>query len=107
PIERTLDARAAADGQPPVQMIPTAFSQVPRVLCEQVGVDTLLITVSPMDDDGNFSFGTNTDYALAVSRTAKRVILEVNPNMPRVRGDCTVHISRVTALVEHAVPLIE
>jgi len=106
-IERALDARAAAEGQPPVAFLPTAFSQTPRVLCEQVGVDTLLITVSPMDEDGNFSFGTNTDYALAVSRTAARVILEVNPNMPRVRGDCTVHVSRATALVEHAVPLIE
>jgi itaconate CoA-transferase len=106
-IERTLDARAAADGLPPVEIIPATFSQVPRILCEQVGVDTLLITVSPMDEDGNFSFGTNTDYALAVSRTARRVILEVNPHMPRVRGDCTVHVSRVTALVEHAAPLIE
>lgn len=107
PIERALDARAAAEGQPPVEVIPTAFSQVPRVLCEQVGVDTLLIAVSPMDADGNFSFGTNTDYALAVSRTAARVILEVNPNMPRVHGDCTVHVSRATALVEHAAPLVE
>lgn len=106
-VERALDARAAAEGAPPVEVIPTAFSQVPRVLCQQVGVDTLLITVSPMDANGNFSFGTNTDYALAVSRTAARIILEVNPNMPRVHGDCTIHISRVTALVEHPVPLLE
>lgn len=106
-IERALDARAAADGLPPVEVIPTAFSQVPRLLCEQVGVDTLLITVSPMGEDGTFSFGTNTDYALAVSRTAARVILEVNPRMPRVRGDCTVHVSRVSALVEHEAPLVE
>lgn len=107
PVERALDARAAAENAPPVETISTAFSQVPRVLCEQVGVDTLLITVSPMDADGNFSFGTDTDYALAVSRTATRVILEINPNMPRVHGNCTVHVSRVTALVEHAAPLIE
>jgi itaconate CoA-transferase len=43
-IERALDARAAADGLPPVEIIPTTFSQVPRILCEQVGVDTLLIS---------------------------------------------------------------
>lgn len=107
PFERALDARAIAEGQPPVAFLPTAFSQVPRVLCEQVGVDTLVVTVSPMDEDGNFSFGTDTDYALPVSRTAQRLILEVNPNMPRVHGDCTVHVSRVTALVENAVPLLE
>ncbi|WP_404711800.1 acetyl-CoA hydrolase/transferase family protein [Sphingomonas sp. MMS24-J13] len=107
PVERALDARAAAEGAQPVDVIPVAFSQVPRVLCEHIGVDTLLITVSPMDEDGNFSFGTDTDYALAVSRTAKRVILEVNPNMPRVHGDCVVHVSRVTAIVEHEIPLLE
>lgn len=107
PVERALDVRAAAETAPPVEVLPTAFSQVPRVLSEQVGVDTLLITVSPMDADGNFSFGTDTDYALAVSRTATRVILEINPNMPRVHGNCTVHVSRATALVEHAAPLVE
>jgi itaconate CoA-transferase len=106
-VERALDKRAAAEGQPPVDVMPTAFSQSPRLLCERVGVDTLVTTVSPMDEDGNFSFGTNTDYALAVSRTAKRVILEVNANMPRVHGNCTIHVSAVTAIVENNVPLIQ
>ena len=107
-IERRLDARAMQDGRPPVvEFIPTGFQQTPRLLCHEIGVDTLIATVSPMDEDGNFSFGTNTDYAQPVSRTAQRVILEVNPNMPRVFGDCTVHVSRVTALIENAVPLLE
>ena len=106
-IERKLEARAAEDGRQAVWFIPTGFQQAPKMLTRQVGVDTLLATVSPMDAEGNFSFGTNTDYALAASRTAKRVILEVNPHMPRVFGDCTVHVSQVTALVEHATPLLE
>ena len=107
-IERRLEARATEEGRPnPVHFIPTGFQQTPRVLCEEVGVDTLVCTVSPMDEDGFFSFGTNTDYSLPVSRTAKRVILEVNPHMPRVFGDCTVHVSQVTAVVEHEAPLLE
>lgn len=105
-VERALDAIAIRESAPLVEVIPVAFSQVPRMLTEHIGVDTLLTTVSPMDEDGNFSFGTNTDYALAVSRTASRVILEVNPHMPRVRGDCTIHVSQVTAVVEHAAPLL-
>lgn len=107
PNERALDKLAAEAGLPPIDLIPTAFSQAPSVLTRRVGVDTLLTTVSPMDEDGRFSFGTNTDYALAVSRSAARVILEVNPFMPRVRGDCTVHVSDVTALVEHTQPLAD
>ena len=49
---------------------------MPRVLTEHVRADTLLTTVSPMDEHGNLSLGTNTDYALAVARSAERVILD-------------------------------
>ncbi|MBX9615067.1 MAG: 4-hydroxybutyrate--acetyl-CoA CoA transferase [Caulobacteraceae bacterium] len=106
-IERGLESRARAQGRPnPVTFIPTGFQQVPRVM-RQAGVDTLICTVSPMDEDGFFSFGLNTDYNRPVSDHAGRIILEVNPAMPRVFGDCTVHISRVTAVVENATPLLE
>ncbi|MFZ4166406.1 acetyl-CoA hydrolase/transferase family protein [Brevundimonas sp. NPDC058933] len=106
-IERQLEARGIQEGRRGVWFVPTGFQQTPHVLTNEIGVDTLLATVSPMDADGNFSFGANTDYALAASKTARRVILEVNPCMPRVFGDCTVHVSKVTALVEHAAPLLE
>lgn len=106
-IERGLEARARAAGQPnPVTFIPTGFQQVPRLLRE-AGVDTLVCTVSPMDEDGCFSFGTNTDYNKPVSEHAGRIILEVNPAMPRVFGDCTIHVSRVTAVVEAHTPMLE
>ncbi len=107
PIERALELRGEAEGRRGVWFVPTGFQQAPRVLCDEIGVDTLVATVSPMDADGFFSFGTNIDYAQPVSKVAQRVILEVNPNMPRVFGDSTVHVSRVTAVVEHAVPLLE
>ena len=106
-IERKLEARGLEEGRQAVWFVPTGFQQTPRVLTREIGVDTLLATVSPMDAEGYFSFGTNTDYALAASKTAERVILEVNPHMPRVFGDCRVHVSQVTALVEHAAPLLE
>lgn len=106
-VERALEVRARADGRRVVELIPTGFQQTPHLLSHEIGVDTLLATVSPMDADGFFSFGTNTDYSQPVSKTAQRVILEVNPHMPRVFGDCTIHVSRVTALVEHAAPLLQ
>ena len=106
-LERGLEARARAAGRPnPVTFIPTGFQQVPRLMRE-AGVDTLVCTVSPMDDAGFFSFGINTDYNRPVSDHAGRIILEVNPAMPRVFGDCTVHVSRVAAVVENPVPLLE
>ncbi len=105
-IERSLDDCRAADQCPPVDFIPSAFSQVPSILRDQIGIDTLITTVSPMDDEGNFSFGTNTDYAHAIAQSAKRVILEVNAQMPQVDGNCKIHVSRVTALVSNDCELI-
>ncbi len=106
-IERGLEARARAAGRlNPVTFIPTGFQQAPRVLHE-AGVDSLICTVSPMDENGFFSFGSNTDYNKPVSEHAGRIILEVNPAMPRVFGDCTVHVSRVMAVVENHTPLLE
>lgn len=104
-VERTLDAHGG--DRPCVELLPTPFHQVPRVLCEQVRVDVLLTTVAPMDETGHFSLGTNTDYAMSVARSGARVILEVNRHMPRVSGDCRIHVGDVAAVVEHDVPLLE
>ncbi len=107
-VERALDQGLHARGMSSVEIVPAHFHQVPRLMCEQIGVDTLIATVSPMDEDGTFSLGTSTDYAHAVSRLpGVRLLLEVNPQMPRVRGNCRIHVSQVTALVEHDAPLIE
>lgn len=105
-VERALDKRRSAEALPAVDLVPCHFSQVPRSLVEHVGVDTLIATVAPMDADGNFSLGVSTDYALTVSRKPGiRLILEVNANMPYVRGDCMIPISSVMALVENDVSL--
>lgn len=106
-IERKLDQQGREEGRQGVWFIPTSFQQAPDVLVNQVKVDTLVTTVSPMDEEGYFSFGVNTDYATPVARSGARLILEVNENFPRVAGDTRVHISEVTALVENHVPLIE
>jgi itaconate CoA-transferase len=61
-----------------------------------------------MDRHGYFTFGTGNDYSTKVARSAKRLIVEVNKNMPRVQGDgAELHISEVDAIVENHVPLLE
>src|SRR5439155_18830008 len=54
-----------------------------------------------------FSCGTNGDYTIPTARSAKQLIVEVNPRMPRVFGDSAIHISDVEAIVEHESPLAE
>ncbi len=67
----------------------------------------MMTTVSPMDGAGYFSFGTGNDYISTAARHCKRVIVEVNRNMPRVFGDSQLHVSEVDAIVENHVPLLE
>ncbi len=106
-VERALIKRGDAEGWQPIDFVPTAFSDSPRLLTENVLVDTFLTTVSPMDRHGWFTFGTSNDYGTSAARSAKRLVVEVNSNMPRVFGDSLLHISEVDAVVENNVPLTE
>ncbi len=106
--ERELAARARAEGRGRiVNYVPNFFFEVDRVVGEHAGVDTFMTTVSPMDADGTFSFGTNSDYSSHLARRARRVVVEVNRCMPRVGGPAQIHVSEVAAIVEHDVPLEE
>jgi len=87
--------------------VPNYFHQIPRLCREFMGIDCAVTTVSPMDKAGYFTFGVANDFTSAAVRCAKKVIVEVNQNMPRVFGDSLVHISEVDAVVEHHVPLLE
>lgn len=104
-IERELIRRGDAEGRRPIEFVPTAFSDAPRLLSSQVALDAFIVTVSPMDRHGWFTFGTANDYATTAARAAKRLIVEVNPRMPRVFGESLLHVSEVDAIVEHETPL--
>lgn len=87
--------------------IPNLFHQIPRLIREFMEVDVTVTTVSPMDKNGFFTFGTINDYISTAARRCKTLIVEVNENMPRVFGDSLLHISEVDGIVEHNTPLME
>lgn len=90
----------------PLPFVPANFSNVPGIIAD-AGIDTFMVMVSPMDKSGLFSCGTNCDYTIPVARTAKNLLVEVNPNMPRVFGDSCLHISEIKAIVESKLNLPE
>jgi itaconate CoA-transferase len=108
-VERALIQRGIEDGgRKVVNYVPSNFHQAPRLLAEEIGIDTFVCTVSPIDSHGYFTFGTGNDYSSTVARAAKRLIVEVNENMPRVQGDgAELHVSAVDAIVENHVALLE
>lgn len=65
-------------------------------------VNVVMVTVGPMDKHGYFNFSVNTGVAAPIARRADIVIVEVNENLPKIRGgyDECIHISDVDYIVE-------
>lgn len=80
--------------------VPVFLSEIPRLFTNGVlPIDVAMVHVSPPDQHGYCSLGTSIDAAKSAVQTAKKVIAQVNPQMPRTHGDGHVHISRFDAMV--------
>ncbi len=88
--------------------IPVFLSEVPRLFRQKIlPLDVALLHVSPPDRHGYCSLGISVDVARAASDSARILIAQVNPNMPRTHGDGLIHQSRLTAMVECHDPIME
>ena len=72
-----------------------------------IPIDVALIHVSPPDDHGFCSFGVGVEMTKPACEVAKIIVAQVNPNMPRVLGDCFIHINKINHVVEVDVPIKE
>ena len=91
-----------------VDYIPAYFSELPMLIDRGLSpADVVVSMASPMDEHGYFSLSLAPDYTMAAVRRARVVLLEVNPNVPFANGDCLVHISQVSGLVESDEELFE
>ena len=68
-------------------------------------LDVAFIHVSPPDKHGYCSLGTSVDITLAALRSAKLVIAQVNPKVPRTHGDGIIHIKNIDFGVEVNLPI--
>jgi len=91
--------RAVQEGR--AQYIPVFLSEIPALFRRKaIQIDYALIHVSPPDAHGYCSLGVSVDIAPAVLETAKYIIAQVNPNMPRTHGGGFIHVSKIDAMVE-------
>lgn len=98
------DRSAVNDGR--ADYVPIFLHQIPRLFTEGIiPLDVAMVMVSPPDEHGFMSLGVEVLASMAACRAAKKVIVQVNELMPRVLGDCFLHVSRVDAIVEHTEPL--
>ncbi|NII27810.1 acetyl-CoA hydrolase/transferase family protein [Pseudoflavitalea sp. X16] len=88
--------------------VPVFLSQIPQLFRKNIlPIDVALVQVSPPDSHGYCSLGTSVDVARAAADTAKTVIAQVNPRMPRTHGDGFIHVDKFDALVWHTDELPE
>ena len=88
---------------------PIRYSELPRYYRDMPeDVDVAVFQVAPMDNHGYFNFGPNASHMAAVCERSKKVIVEVNKNMPVCLGGCEVgvHIDDVDMIVEGDSPAI-
>ncbi len=80
--------------------IPVFLSEIPNLFKRKIiELDVALVHVSLPDKHGFCSLGVSVDVAATAVKTAKYVIAQVNPNMPRTFGDGQVHIDDFDAIV--------
>jgi len=81
--------------------VPVFLSEIPRLFRKNIlPLDVAMVHVSPPDKHGFCSLGVSVDIALAAIQSAKFVIAQVNPKMPRTHGDGLVHSSAFDSFVE-------
>ncbi len=88
---------------------PIRYSELPRYYRDSEYVpDVAIFQVSPMDEFGYFNFGPSASHMSAVCETSRKIIVEVNENMPRCLGgfENDIHITDVDMIVEGDNPSI-
>jgi len=85
---------------------PIFLSELPELITSgQMKIDVAFIQIAPPDNYGFCSLGVSTDVVKAGAESADIVVAEVNKRMPRVLGDCFIHVKDIDYVVESDLPL--
>ncbi|MDZ7268187.1 MAG: 4-hydroxybutyrate CoA-transferase [candidate division KSB1 bacterium] len=97
------DREAVNEGR--ADYYPIFLYEIPDLFRRQIKLDVAIIHTSLPDEHGFVSLGVETIATKAAAESAKMVIAQVNEKMPRVLGDCFLHVSRLSKIVEVSEPL--
>jgi acyl-CoA hydrolase len=80
--------------------VPIFLSEIPILFRRGIlPLDVAMIQVSPPDKHGYCSMGTSVDIAASAAKTAKYLIAQINPRMPRTLGDGMIKATAFDAAV--------
>lgn len=87
---------------------PVYFHEVPGFIRRGIfEVDVCMAMVSPPDEHGYCNLGVAADYSVEAIHSAKKVLVQINDQMPVTYGDTFVHISKFDCIVEGSEPIKE
>jgi acyl-CoA hydrolase len=86
--------------------IPIFLSEIDKLFRRNIlPLDVAFIQVSPPDKHGYCSLGTSIDVTIAAIETAKIVIAQINPKVPRSHGDGIIHRENIDAAIHVDEPI--
>lgn len=87
---------------------PCAMSEIPLLFKSgRLPVDVALVEMSPPDAAGWCSLGVSVNVCRAAVESARIVIAQINPQMPRTCGNSFISVKKIDWFIEHSAPLPE
>ena len=90
--------KATAEGR--VELLQQPVSRIAAFFASSITADLLFLRLSPPDASGRMSLGISVDYMRTVLDQDPIVVAEIDPHMPRTRGDTTVLPEQVDYVLE-------
>lgn len=87
---------------------PVTLSEFPLLFKKKVlPIDVAFVHLSTPDRFGYCTYGSEVGLTKSAAESAKMIIAEINPNMPRTHGDTLIHVSEIDSIVEVDYPMAE
>ena len=81
--------------------VPIFLSDVPAAFRSgELPLDAVFANITPPDRHGFCSLGTSVEAMHAAIESAKTVIVQFNPSMPRTLGESFIHVSQIDLAIE-------
>ena len=98
--------KAVAEGR--ADYFPVIFSRVEELFSSRrIPLDVAMIQAAPPDAEGYLSMGIAVDMTLTAALSARKLLVEVNDQMPYTCGPHRLHVTQATAFVESSRPVLE
>ncbi len=93
------DRKAVNEGK--ADYFPIFLYEIPALFVHgTLPLDVAIVQTSPPDAHGFLSFGVEDLATKGAAENAKKLIIQINDKMPRTLGDCFIHVSKATKIVE-------